>query len=174
MEEQEHSLIFRAEETSSWLQAATAAIAAGGIVGFVASTFGVSIPLLVLAAAATTALAFKGARWPSHAELRVTNLEYVTRGPQTSNWFQSENRIPRAGVRWLEYREDQSGPESGAVGGLYAKGKYSAACLLPFIDEAQAIDVIERIEARFVSVGEQRTEESPFGRNFTRLNLDDR
>ncbi|QOY91812.1 hypothetical protein [Paludibaculum fermentans] len=88
-------------------------------------------------------------------------------------WFQSESRVPRASVRWLEYREDERGPESNTFGGVCAKGKYSATCVLPFVDEAQAIEVIERIGQKFVAVGGQSSEESPFGRHFTRLNLND-
>ncbi|MGJ5819781.1 hypothetical protein [Paludibaculum fermentans] len=103
----------------------------------------------------------------------MTNLEYVSRGAHTANWFQSEIRIPRASVRCLEYREDQRGPESNTFGGVCAVGKHSGTCVLPFVDEAQAIKVIERIGRKFVAVDGQSSEESPFGRHFTRLNLDD-
>lgn len=174
VEEQEHALVFRVEEAPSWPRAAVAAIATGGVVGLAANWLGAPISLLLPAAAAAAAIAFLGAMRPSHAELCVTNLEYISCGAHTATWFRSEIRIPRASVRWLEYREDERGPESDTFGGVCAKGKYTATCVLPYVDEAQAIEVIERIERKFVAVAGQGSEESPFGPHFTRLDLDGR
>jgi hypothetical protein len=92
------------------------------------------------------------------AELRATNLEFRT---NKRLWlFGPTSSVPRADIRYLEYREDRS-VEFGNTQGLYAKLKF---------DEQQVGTAIEAIYRRFPDMPAENPK-SAFGSHFTSLGL---
>lgn len=130
-----------------------------------------SLTFTLIAGAAAVGLALIGAMRTRRAELRVTNLEYVSRGTNFTGLFHASQNIPRADVQSLEYQEDKSGPEWDHPGGVYAKLKRRSVCILPHVDANQAAAVIERIGTKFVDLGDNGGGESGFGDHFTSLRL---
>lgn len=105
------------------------------------------------------------------AVLSVTNLEFISRA-FIEGWHSSTRCVPRANIKWLEYQEDTTGPETAHhPGGLYAVLPQGSVCLLPHVDEKQTGMVIERILAKFPAFRDQWKENSPFGQHFTVLDL---
>ena len=77
-------------------------------------------------------------------------------------------------VRWLEYQEDTTGPETAHhPGGLYAVLKHRSVCVLPDLDEQQTASVIERIKDKYPDLRAQWSEQSFFGKGFISLGLND-
>jgi len=104
------------------------------------------------------------------AALRVTALEFQTRGNLRTN-SRAVHEVCSADIRWLEYHPDYSNPETGyCPGGLYAKLRFRTVCVLPLLDENQTITVIERIKKRFPDMAKQWSEPS-IGDHFTTLGL---
>jgi hypothetical protein len=107
----------------------------------------------------------------SIAELRVTNLELQS---SVRGTFGSRRSVSRADIRWLEYQEDSSGLEtSHHPGGLYAVLRLQSVCLLPYVNEQQTAQIIERIVTKFPDLGKQSNESSSFGAHFISLGLND-
>jgi hypothetical protein len=105
-------------------------------------------------------------------ELRVSNLELISRGRCGDN-FRSVRNVNRAEIRWLEYEEDTTGPESSHhPGGLYAVLRHQSICIFPYANEEQAAAIIQRIVERFPDLVQQLRAQSSFGEHFTSLGLD--
>ena len=102
----------------------------------------------------------------SVAELRATNVEFVTRG----NFGRRGGRITRivctGDVRRLEFRNI-----TGQHSGLYAVTAWSAQCILPFVDHAETMEIIRAIEANFPGLAEEWHSESRSGDHFLTLGL---
>jgi len=75
-------------------------------------------------------------------------------------------------VRWLEYQNDMSGPESDHPGGLYAVLKHRSVCVLPYLSAEQTTEVVERIATRFPDFRDQWCSQSVFGSHVIYLGLD--
>lgn len=74
--------------------------------------------------------------------LRVTNLEFETLG-YFGGSYRHRRSEPRMSIQGLEHRRSE------AVPGLYANMPFYWACLLPYVTEPQANEIIERIYLRF-------------------------
>ena len=105
------------------------------------------------------------------AELKVTNLEFTSLA-RIEGRFGRRRSLSRTDIRWLEYQEDTTGPETAHhPGGLYAVVRHGSVCLLPDTDESQTALIIERICEHFPDFRKQCAEQSPF-EHFTQLHLD--
>src|ERR1700731_4890889 len=113
------ALVIRAKQRPSPAEAIFSAGVSGGFVGLIAFRF-VPMPVMVAIAVVAGFLGFLYAVRKWNAELRVTNLEFRSRG-RVGDGFGSKRSVCSTDVRWLEYQEDTSGPEtSHHPGGLYA------------------------------------------------------
>jgi hypothetical protein len=165
------ALLIRAKRMPSLTEAIVSAAAAGGFAGIAVFRF-VAMPVMVAIALLAGLLGFLWAIRKRNAELRVTNLEFRLRG-RVGDEFGSARSVCRADIRWLEYQEDTSGPEtSHHPGGLYAVLLSRSICMLPDIDERQTAVVIERIFEKFPDFRDQWRRNSPYGQHFTTLGLD--
>lgn len=129
--------------------------------------FAVLMLVAVLAALLMFWLAIRTAR----AELRVTRIAFKSRGPFAGELGYSRN-VTSGDIQWLEYQKEESGGE-GRAGGLYAVVGRRSICLLPDLDRQQTDQLIDRIEAKFPDLYEQRRRADPFGERFTTLKLNE-
>jgi hypothetical protein len=166
------ALVIKAKQKPSLGEAILSAVASGGFVGLIVFRF-VAMPAMVAIAAVAGFLGFLYAVHKRNAELRVTNLEFRSRG-RVGDDFGSTRNVCGTDVRWLEYQEDTSGPEtSHHPGGLYAVRGSLSICMLPYIDQQQTALVIDRILDKFPEFRQQWRRNSPFGQHFTALGLDE-
>ncbi len=77
--------------------------------------FAAPILLVLIAGVSGGALAFILSKRPERAELRVTNLEYVSRGADVGLLFTPVQSVSRADVCRLEYRESSGDDFAGDV-----------------------------------------------------------
>jgi hypothetical protein len=164
------ALVITAKQDYSLLDALVSAFTGGA---FVIIVFHAWLRLPALAMISTTAAGlggFFGSR-QRKSELRVTNLELTSKGA-CGDSLRSVRSISRMDVRWLEYQEDKTGPESLHPGGLYAVLRYHSVRILPYVDETQAASVIRRIAEKFPDFEDQWKGQSPFGEHFISLALD--
>jgi hypothetical protein len=107
----------------------------------------------------------------SKAELRVTERSLESSGFFAERLFKSKI-LHWSQVQWLEFQGDTTGPEtSHHPGGLYAILQRGSVCILPYIDEKQTSEAIDRILRKFPHLQEQWRGKSAFGNNFTTLGL---
>ncbi len=95
--------------------------------------------LCTLSAALAAAIAFFLTFRQSHAVLRATNLDFETTGEYPAT-------ISRADITAMFYDRAQGDEASYTPAGLYANG---GVCLLPFVREEQANEIIQAIYQRF-------------------------
>jgi hypothetical protein len=89
-----------------------------------------------LVAFCVAAIGFAAARG-SHADLDVTNVEFVTRGNIGRRGGRATQIVCTGDVRGLEFRDS-----TGQRGGLYALTARSSKCILPFVGYSEAMEVI--------------------------------
>ena len=157
------------QETSLWERVFAAGIA--GVVAWMASTTFLAGRWRLILSVFAAALSFVAAVRPKRAKLTITNVEFLTQGNFTRR-SRSGQTVCTGDVRWLEYQEG-SGSEDlpYEAGGLYAVTNRGKACLLPFLTEAQTIQVITEIEKKFTGLAERWRAESPFTSHFLTLGL---
>jgi hypothetical protein len=125
----------------------------------------------VVAGLCAAALAFLVARRSNRFELRIAHSKFVFRG-RIGDKLRSHWSVCPDEIRWLEYQEDTTGPEtSNHPGGMYAVLQHRSVCLLPYVDEEQTHRVIDRIENKFPVFRTRWASGSHFGQNFTTLGL---
>lgn len=133
------------------------------------------IAVVISSALLGAILAFVWFTRENNVELRITNLELITKG-YFGGEYRSVRQVSAADIHWLEYQEEQVGPEADRPGGMYAKLKWSRHCVLPYLDEAQTNELIERIYAKYPSLTSnsdgRRT--SALEGHFTTIGLDKR
>lgn len=118
-------------------------------------------------------LSFVSMRRRRKFTLRVSRQVFSAVGKVGDNLGDSRS-VRAADVKWLEYQEDTTGPETGNhPGGLYAVLKYRSVCLLPDVDEQQTHNLIEKIQDKYPELGRQWASESPFGNRIISLGLSD-
>jgi hypothetical protein len=116
-------------------------------------------------------LSFIAAIRPKRARLTITNVEFLAQG-NFSRRFRWGQTVCTGDVRWLEYQEgSRTEDSSNDPGGLYAVMTRGKACLLPFLTEAQTIEIITQIEKTFPGLAEHWRAESPFNTHFLTLGL---
>jgi hypothetical protein len=125
------------------------------------------VSLSVVGATATFVAAFRTKR----VELRVTNVEFSTRGNAELRMRMGQ-AVSAAEIRWLEYREAAGSEEQPEPRGLYAVKSRGYVCLLPFVAEAEADQLIREITQKFPTVAAFWRSESPFGANFLSLGIE--
>ncbi|HXN49803.1 MAG TPA: hypothetical protein VN893_24330 [Bryobacteraceae bacterium] len=158
----EDALLIRTEDDHAPAKAVLSALVSALFVGFVLGRF-LQASLLIPVAVLVATLAFLAALGARKAELRVTNLEFESRG-DVGDGSGSTRTVCRADVRWLEHQDR-------GVSGLYAVLRHHSVCMLPYVDEQQAMLVIERIVNKFPDFEKQWEGQSPFGKHFTELGL---
>jgi hypothetical protein len=169
--EYKDALLIRATKQPGLVNATASAVVAGGFVAIVVHAYVSAAAGVLPAAAVAAALGFVAGKLPRRSELRVTNLEYVSQTFGACG-FRGARSIPRFDVRWLEYQDDASGPESDRPGGLYAVLKHRNVCILPYLSPEQTTEAIERIATRFPDFGGRRPGPSAFGSHVISLGLD--
>ena len=173
------ALTIAASQRSSLLRGIFQAVISGFVVAMLVTQFGGRprwitpsiwpIGVGLLAALVVCALELRIRK----VELEVTRLELESRG-RVGDAFQKSRQLRTADIDWLEYQEDRSGPENAShPKGLYAVCAASSVCLLPEIDEEQAVFVIEKIGDKFPGLRKQWSGKSWFGQHFTTLGLDE-
>jgi hypothetical protein len=116
-------------------------------------------------------LSFVVAIRPKRAKLTTTNVEFLTQG-NFSRKFRSGQTVCTGDLRWLEYQEGaRTGDSPYNPGGLYAVTARGRACLLPFLAEAQTIQVIAEIEKKYPGLADRWHSESPFNTQYLTLGL---
>jgi hypothetical protein len=164
-------LVIESIRKPSLAEGVLSAVATGGFVAILASRFW-GIAALLVAAFLAALLVFLLAMRATKVELRVTRLEFTSRGPVAGD-FGSIRNAYSADIQWLEYQEAEPGGDSGKPGGLYAVLGRRSVCLLPDVDAWQTNQLIDRIEAKFPDLYEQRLHADPFGQRLTLLRLND-
>jgi hypothetical protein len=115
---------------------------------------------------------FVASKRAKYAELKATNVEFIAHGNFSSR-FRSGQTVCTGDVRWLEFQK-ASGAEnspSEPPGGLYAVTTRGNVCLLPFLSEAETIQVIAEIEKKFPGLADHWRAESPFNTHYLMLGL---
>lgn len=170
--ESDNALVVQSERTPSLVEGVLTAVATAVFVG-IAGWFVVGKPLAVVLAVVAAPLGFLFVRRVRKFELRISRSEFAAQGKVGDNWGNSRS-VPTSVVQWLEYQEDTTGPETAHhPGGLYAILNHRSVCLLPDVDEQQAVAVIERIKDKYPDLGAQWSGHSSFGRGFISLGLND-
>jgi len=170
IQELRESLRISVSHKSVWWEQVLAA----GIAG--AAVWLVSVALLngrwkLVSSVLAAVLSFIAAVRPKRARLTITNVEFLTQG-NFSTRFRAPQTVCIGDVRWLEYQEGSGTEDSpGDPGGLYAVLTRGKACLLPFLTEAQTIEIITQIEKKFPGLAERWRAESPFNAHFLTLGL---
>jgi len=163
-------LLIRSRMQHGHLQAIISAIVSATFFVFVVRFF-FSSPILVLCGVAIAGSVFgylEVMRFRT-AELRATNLEFQT---TFSGLFRSAHSVPRANIRWLEYRDEGGGSDSYATEGLYAVLNHGSKCILPYLSPQQTDTVIDALYRQFPDMLSEGAEpRSPFGEHFTTLGL---
>ena len=154
---------------SVWWEQVLAAGIAGTAVWLACVTF-LDGRWKLVASVIVAVLSFVAAIRPRHANLIVTNVEFLTGGNFGSR-FRAPQTVCTGDVRWLEYQEGSRTEDSHDPGGLYAVMIRGTACLLPFLTEAQTVQVIAEIEKKFPGLAERWRAESPFNTHFLTLGL---
>jgi hypothetical protein len=170
IQELRNGLQISVSHQSLWWEQVLAAGIAGAVVWLASVTFLDGRWKLVSAVLAAV-LSFFAAVRPKRARLTITNVELLTQG-NFSRQFRSGQTVCTADIRWLEYQAE-SGSEDAryASGGLFAVTSRGKACLLPFLTEAQTIQVIAEVEKKFPGLAERWRAESPFNTHFLTLGL---
>lgn len=164
------SLLFRVQVEPSRTQILAASITAAAAVAILLHRF---LPTLWVVATATLAAAVTGflARRPGSATLLVNKFEFQSVG-KIGDELGSRRQICSADIRWLEYQEDHTGPETaGHPEGLYAVLKRRSVCLLPYSSPEEVATIIEHIATKFPGMSSQWKYQSAFDGHFMSLNL---
>jgi hypothetical protein len=86
--------------------------------------------------------------------------------------FSRQRKLNPEEVRWLEYQEDSSGPETAEhPKGLYAVLQFKSVCLLPEIEEDAAHQLIDTIGERFPQLQSRWRGHSAYGDGVTSLGI---
>jgi hypothetical protein len=80
--------------------------------------------------------------------------------------------VSAAEVRWLEFREAAGSEEQPEPRGLYAVKGQGYVCLLPFVTELEANQLIREIAQKFPTVAAFWRSESAYGANFLSLGME--
>jgi hypothetical protein len=154
---------------SVWWEQVLAAGIAGAVVWLASVTF-LNGRWKLISSVLAAVLSFVAAVRPKRARLTITNVEFLTQG-NFSRRFRSGQTVCTGDVRWLEYQERSRTEDFNDPGGLYAVMTRGKACLLPFLTEAQTIEIITQIEKKFPGLAERWRAESPFNTHFLTLGL---
>jgi hypothetical protein len=86
------------------------------------------------------------------AELRVNSYEFKMKGTYGRNGTASSVAV--SSVLGFEYlRQSEEGEEfSDYPGGLYCLVDTKYICLLPYVDRAQCVDIVERLRTKFAAM----------------------
>ncbi len=143
------------------------AVVSGGIVAIALRSL-LELPALIAVAGLAAALAFLRGVLYKRATLRVTNLEFQSRG-SLGDSFHTSRTIPRANVLWLEYQTNDGGPGTySRPAGLYAVlDKGHSVCILPPMSEQRLAELTERMVAKFPELRKQFEGQPAFGRYYT-------
>lgn len=164
------SLLIRSIQHFSWVRGIFSAISILGCI-FIIAWHHVSLPLLCLVLASCGSITVFWAARGSVSEFYVTSLEIRT---HRQVWLQTiAENILCSDIRRIEY---QVGDE-GEPNGLYAQLHWNSVCLLPNINEEQALSVKDKIYAHFpdIPIGLFETNEPLLFRDATiRLDLNKR
>lgn len=164
------SLLFRVQREPSRTETLVAAIASGGCAAVVLYRF---LPTLwvVAAAALAAAVSWLLARRHRSVTLLVTKFEFQSVG-KIGDELGSRRQVCSADIRWLEYQEDRTGPETaGHPEGLYAVLKRRSVCLLPYTSPEEVATIIEHIATNFPGMSSEWKHQSAFDGHFISLNL---
>ena len=155
---------------SVWWEQMLAAGVAGGVVWLASKTF-LGGRWKLVAPVIAAIVSFVAASRPKRARLTITNVEFLTRG-NFSTRFLAPQTVCTGDVRWLEYQEGSGGGDAPyEPEGLYAVTTRGKACLLPFLTDAQTIEIITQIEKKFPGLAERWRSESPFNTHFLTLGI---
>ena len=166
-------LLIRARRRRAWTRSLFVAFVTGLAALLTLSHF-LTGSILVVVVLLAVLLGLSEGFGQSKADLRVTKLEFQTRGNLGTGsrpFSQSFRSVCSADIRWLEYQPKAVGPDVGyRPGGLYAKLRLRTVCLLPLLDEKQTIEVIDHIARRFPDMAKQWSAPS-LGDHFTTLGI---
>jgi|GEM_PF-2819258 len=128
----------------------------------------------LIASAVALVASFVAALRTKRVELRVTKLEFFTRGNLDVK-FRLGQAVCTSDVRWLEFCGAGAGEaqneSEGLYESLYAVTARSSALLLPFITESEANQLITQIKEKFPAMAEHWRPASAFERNFLSLGI---
>ncbi len=173
MQDYQDTLVVMAKQGRSLANGILCALATGTFV-LIAFRHFLGTLVLVAVTALASGLSFLLGTRRQDAELGITNFELKSKA-RFGDSFRSTRRVSLADIRWLEYQEDTTGPEtSHHPGGLYAVLSGHSVCILPYVDEQQTAEIIHRILEKFPYLRQQWEGQSPFGQHFTSLGLDQR
>jgi hypothetical protein len=163
------SLLIRAKRKRLWTRSLFGA-AITGLAALLTLSHIIAGSILAVVVLLAVLLGLSEGFGQARAELRVTRLEFQTRGNLGTDSL-PVHTVCSADIRWLEYQPESGGPDVGyRPGGLFAKVRFGTVCVLPLLDEQQTIEVIELITKRFPDMAKQWSAPS-IGDHFTTLGL---
>jgi hypothetical protein len=124
------SLLIRAKRKRGWTRSFFGA-AITGIAAVLTLSHIVAGSILAVVVFLAVLLGSSEGFGQARAELRVTPLEFQTRGNLGTD-FLPVHTVCSADIRWLEYQPESGGPDVGyRPGGLFAKVRVGTVCVLP-------------------------------------------
>src|SRR5579871_6020971 len=139
------ALVVRSKMQHSHLHAVLSGCVSASAVALVAHRYA-SVPTVIVLAALGGIFGYVEIVRQRSVRLRATNLEFQT---TTGDFYRSSTAIPRADIESLEYREEKGGADHYEPSGLYAELRTGSKCILPHLNERQALTIIEAIYRRF-------------------------
>jgi hypothetical protein len=110
-------------------------------------------------------------RLDRRSELNAVNLDFSTTCTEAQTGRRQPWVVARADIQSMYFDKEHGGDDEDYYPeGLYADTFHGEACILPYIDERQSIQVISEIYKRFPDMPLVK-QKSPFERNFTILDL---
>lgn len=147
------------------------AASATGLAVFVFSFQSLAPPYAVFFSAGAAVVSWILATRKKVYRLKMDPSQFLSTG-SIGDSFARQRKLNPEEVRWLEYREDSSGPETAEhPKGLYAVLPSRSVCLLPEIDEEVTHRLIDTIGERFPQLQARWRGQSAYGEGVTSLGI---
>lgn len=142
-----------------------------GLAAFMFTFQSLALPYTLLLSASAAVASWILATRKKVYRLTVDPSQFLSTG-SIGNSFSRQRKVNPEEVKWLEYQEDSSGPETAEhPRGLYAVLPSRSVCLLPEIDADEAHRLIDIIGDQFPQLQARWSGKSAYGDGITSLGL---
>lgn len=147
------------------------ALSAAGLAVFAFTFQSLALPYTLLFSAGAAVASWILATRKRVHRLTVDPSQFLSTG-SIGDSFSPQRKVNPEEVKWLEYQEDSSGPETAEhPRGLCAVLPSRSVCLLPEIDEDEAHRLIDTIGDRFPQLQARWRGQSAYGDGVTSLGI---